>query len=202
MQLGTQHMFERTQVPIDIPDPISPRVQNQSYPGNVGDTIVRKWKEIRTTRTLEGIKREHIPAVVGIIKDEMNVQEGADRFSKSLEEMFKECTTFYTKTTVLGDLNDDTMIFAMFHAVETADDKDKINVSYVKHPLHRPAQKEHQDEHRICVGLQQSGPHQGDDQTPHQRVRSRTQAYDQVFMAHYRNFQEKCRSLDILRCLT
>ena len=135
MQLGTQHMFERTQVPIDIPDPISPRVQNQSYPGNVGDTIVRKWKEIRTTRTLEGIKREHIPAVVGIIKDEMNVQEGADRFSKSLEEMFKECTTFYTKTTVLGDLNDDTMIFAMFHAVETADDKDKINVSYVINTL-------------------------------------------------------------------
>ena len=135
MQLGTQHMFERTQVPIDIPDPISPRVQNQSYPGNVGDTIVRKWKENRTTRTVEGIKREHIPAVVGIIKDEMNVQEGADRFSKSLEEMFKECTTFYTKTTVLGDLNDDTMIFAMFHAVETADDKDKINVSYVINTL-------------------------------------------------------------------
>ena len=128
-------MFERTQVPIDIPDPISPRVQNQSYPGNVGDTIVRKWKENRTTRTVEGIKREHIPAVVGIIKDEMNVQEGADRFSKSLEEMFKECTTFYTKTTVLGDLNDDTMIFAMFHAVETADDKDKINVSYVINTL-------------------------------------------------------------------
>ena len=96
---------------------------------------MRKWKEIRTTRTLEGIKREHIPAVVGIIKDEMNVQEGADRFRKSLEEMFKECTTFYTKTTVLGDLNDDTMIFAMFHAVETADDKDKINVSYVINTL-------------------------------------------------------------------
>ena len=96
---------------------------------------MRKWKEIRTSRTLERIKREHIPAVVGIIKDEMNVHEGADRFSKSLEEMFKECTTFYTKTTVLGDLNDDTMIFAMFHAVETADDKDKINVSYVINTL-------------------------------------------------------------------
>ena len=70
-----------------------------------------------------------------VIKDEMTLKEGADQFVGTLQKTFVETTSSGDTTRVLGDLNDTTMIFAIFHCAEAASDNDKINLAYVINTL-------------------------------------------------------------------
>ena len=96
---------------------------------------VRNWKESKFSRNLEGVKREGIYGTVNMIKDEMNLKGGADQFVKMLQKTFTETTLSGDTMKVLGDLNDDTMIFAIFHCIEAARDNDEINIAYVINTL-------------------------------------------------------------------
>jgi len=74
-------------------------------------------------------------AIMDIIKDEMTLKEGADQFVETLQKTFVETTSSGDTTRVLGDLNDTTMIFAIFHCAEAAGDSAKINIAYVINTL-------------------------------------------------------------------
>ena len=65
----------------------------------------------------------------------MSLEEGADQFVKTLQKMFNESTPAGNTMKILGDLNDDTMIFAIFYCIETEGDNDKINIAYVINTL-------------------------------------------------------------------
>jgi len=103
--------------------------------GNSGENLVREWKEIKTSQKLKGIERKDISAIVGIIKDEINLKDGADKFGETLEKMMHESTSKGTTTKLIGDLNDDTMVFAIFHCIKDADNDDLINMAYVINTL-------------------------------------------------------------------
>ena len=96
---------------------------------------VRKWKEIKTTRKLEGVAIKNISAIVQVIKDEVNLKEGGDKFGEILEKMFNESTSSGASSKLIGDLNDDTMIFAIFHCIKAAGKEDKIDIAYVVNTL-------------------------------------------------------------------
>jgi Ca2+-binding EF-hand superfamily protein len=101
----------------------------------VAESRVHQWKEIKTTKQLEGVKREKIPDVIKLIQNEVKLEEGADKFGEILEKMFTDTTSLGATTNVLGDLNADTMIFAIFYCIEDASDNDKINIAYVINTL-------------------------------------------------------------------
>jgi len=103
--------------------------------GNNGEDLVRKWTEVKNSRKLVGVERESISAIVEIIKDEINLKDGADMFGETLEKMFNEATSSGTTTKLIGDLNDDTMLFAIFNCITTTSDDDKINIAYVINTL-------------------------------------------------------------------
>jgi len=103
--------------------------------GESGKVAVRKWKETKKINNLRGIRREDLSQMIDIIKDEMTVKEGADQFFETLQKTFVETTSSGDTSRVLGDLNDTTMIFAIFHCAEAASDNDKINLAYVINTL-------------------------------------------------------------------
>jgi len=103
--------------------------------GESGRVAVRKWKETKQIRNLTGIEREEVSGIIDIIRDDMNVKEGADQFFETLQKTFVETTSSGDTSRVLGDLNDTTMIFAIFHCAEAASDNDKINLAYVINTL-------------------------------------------------------------------
>ena len=105
------------------------------FPGNGGEERVRKWKEVKLSRKMEGVEKGNISAVVKIIKDEVNLTEGADKFGEILERMCNESTSSGTSSKLIGDLDDDTMIFAIFHCIRPAGNDDKINIAYVINTL-------------------------------------------------------------------
>ena len=102
--------------------------------GEMAESRVHQWKEIKTTKQLEGVKREKIPDVIKLIQNEVKLEEGADKFGEILEKMFTDTTSLGATTNVLGDLNADTMIFAIFYCIEDASN-DKINIAYVINTL-------------------------------------------------------------------
>jgi len=106
-----------------------------SRTGESGKVAVRKWKETKKIRNLTGIKREDLSQIIDIIKDDMTLKEGADQFFETLQKTFVETTSSGDTSRVLGDLNDTTMIFAIFHCAEAASDNDKINLAYVINTL-------------------------------------------------------------------
>jgi len=106
-----------------------------SRTGESGKVAVRKWKETKKIRNLTGIKREDLSQMIDIIKDDMTLKEGADQFFETLQKTFVETTSSGDTSRVLGDLNDTTMIFAIFHCAEAASDNDKINLAYVINTL-------------------------------------------------------------------
>lgn len=106
-----------------------------SRTGESGKVAVRKWNEMKTSRNLKGIKREDMSSIIDIIKDEMTLKEGADQFFETLQKTFIETTSSGDTSRVLGDLNDTTMIFAIFHCAEAASDNAKINIAYVINTL-------------------------------------------------------------------
>jgi len=71
--------------------------------------------------------------MVDAIKDEMSLKEGADQFVETLQKTFTETTSSGDIMKVLGDLDDNTMIFAIFHCIEAS--SDKINIAYVINTL-------------------------------------------------------------------
>jgi len=103
--------------------------------GESGKVAVRKWKETKKIRNLTGIKREDLSQMIDIIKDDMTLKEGADQFFETLQKTFVKTTSSGDTSRVLGDLNDTTMIFAIFHCAEAASDNDKINLAYVINTL-------------------------------------------------------------------
>jgi len=107
-----------------------------SQTGESGEVAVRKWKETKNSKKLEGVKREAIsPTIMNMIKGEMNLKEGADEFVETLQKMFYETTSSGDTMKVLGNLNEDTMITAIFHCVEAASDNDQINIAYIINTL-------------------------------------------------------------------
>jgi len=106
-----------------------------SRTGESGRVAVRKWKETKKIRDIKGIKREDLSSIIDIIKDDMTLKEGADQFFETLQKTFVETTSSGDTSRVLGDLNDTTMIFAIFHCAEAASDNDKINLAYVINTL-------------------------------------------------------------------
>jgi hypothetical protein len=103
-----------------------------SQTGESGGVAVRKWIESKDSKKLEGVKREAISsAIMDMIKCDMKLKEGADEFVETLQKMFYETTSSGNTMKVLGNLNEDTMITAIFHCVEAASDNDKINIAYV-----------------------------------------------------------------------
>jgi len=103
--------------------------------GESGKVAVRKWKETKKIRNLTGIKREDLSQMIDIIKDDMTLKEGADQFFETLQKTFVKTTSSGDTSRVLGDLNDTTMIFAIFHCAEAAGDNAKINIAYVINTL-------------------------------------------------------------------
>merc|ERR1719458_1436428 len=103
--------------------------------GESGKVAVRKWNETKKIKNLKGIKREDLSSIINIIKVDMTLKEGADQFFETLQKTFVETTFSGDTTRVLGDLNDTTMIFAIFHCAEAASDNAKINIAYVINTL-------------------------------------------------------------------
>jgi len=99
--------------------------------GEVAESRVHKWKEIKTSRELTGVKREKIPGVIKLIQKQIKLKEGADQFGEILLKMLTDATSPGATTKVLGDLNEDTLIFAIFYCEESASNNDKINIAYV-----------------------------------------------------------------------
>ena len=96
---------------------------------------MRKWEEKKISRKFKGVQRENIPQMISVIKREMKLEEGADKFVETLQKMFNKSSPAGDTMKVLGDLNDDTMIFAIFYCIENEGDNDKINIAYVINTL-------------------------------------------------------------------
>jgi len=103
--------------------------------GDVAESRIHKWKEIKSSKKLTGVKKEKIPGVIKLIQKEVKLEEGAEQFGEILEKMLTDTNSSGATTNVLGDLNEDTMIFAIFYCVEAPNDNDKINVAYVINTL-------------------------------------------------------------------
>jgi len=102
---------------------------------NQEEWLSANGKRQKKIRDIKGIKREDLSSIIDIIKDDMTLKEGADQFFETLQKTFVETTSSGDTSRVLGDLNDTTMIFAIFHCAEAASDNDKINLAYVINTL-------------------------------------------------------------------
>ena len=79
------------------------------------------------------LKRQKIGEAVEIIKKEISLRQGSDRFGETLYKLMNECGSEGAVTKVFGDLDDKTVLVANIHCISNS--PDTITVTYAINTL-------------------------------------------------------------------
>jgi len=110
--------------------------EDVSYITSVNSEVVPavlKWHEVNSTDQIKRLKKENIGKAVKIILDEISLREGSDEFGKTLESLMKEADDQGATTTLFGDIDSNTVLFAHIHCISDA--YNTITVTYVVNTL-------------------------------------------------------------------
>lgn len=119
----------------EVPAADSCKSKSNKWPDST-DTKVPTWKDSKSSRYLPQVKKKNIPGVLKIFMKEMGLKDhaaAADQLSSNLQSMCNGANSSGATQRFTGDLDDDRMIFAIFHCKEVADDLFSIN--FVVHTL-------------------------------------------------------------------